>query len=78
MLYQNGGAVYDEPGKTTVVDSESGVKAFEKLTKMFNQYSLPTIYDFPNLFRSGQMPIGIADYSTFNTLVVFAPEIRGL
>jgi ABC-type glycerol-3-phosphate transport system substrate-binding protein len=78
MLYQNGGTVYDEAGKRTVIDSEYGSKAFESMTKLFTQYKLPTIYDFPNLFRSGQMPLGIADYSTFNTLVVFAPEIRGL
>ncbi|MGF7142103.1 ABC-type glycerol-3-phosphate transport system substrate-binding protein [Anaerotaenia torta] len=78
LLYQNGGTVYDEKGKSTVIDSESGVKAFETFTKLFTHYKLPTIYDFPNQFRSGQMPMGIADYSTFNTLVVFAPEIRGL
>ncbi len=78
LLYQNGGAVYDGEGKGAVIDTESGIGAFETFTKMFTHYSLPTIYDFPNLFRSGMMPMGIADYSTFNTLVVFAPEIRGL
>lgn len=78
LLYQNGGTIYDEEGKSTVIDSEYGTAAFETYSKLFTQYKLPTIYDFPNLFRSGQMPIGIADYSTFNTLVVFAPEIRGL
>ena len=78
LLYQNGGTIYDEEGKTALIDSEQGSKAFETFTKLFTQYKLPTIYDFANLFRSGQMPIGIADYNTFNTLVVFAPEIRGL
>ena len=29
-------------------------------------------------FRSGEMPIGIANYATYNTLMVSAPEIRGL
>ena len=29
-------------------------------------------------FRSGEMPLGIAAYSTYNTLMVSAPEIRGL
>lgn len=78
LLYQNGGTVYDEMGKETIVDSEAGSIAFEAFTNLFTQYKLPTIYDFPNFFRSGQMPIGIADYSTYNTLVVFAPEIKGL
>ncbi len=78
LLYQNGGALYDDDGKSTVISSESGVNAFDTFTKLFTQYKLPVIYDFPNRFRSGEMPIGIQDYSLFNTLVVFAPEIRGL
>ena len=34
--------------------------------------------DFPNRLRVGEMPIGIADYATYNMLNVLAPEIRGL
>lgn len=78
LLYQNGGVVYDENGTHTLIDEESGVEAFETFTHLFTQYKLPTIYDFPNRFRSGEMPMGIQDFNTFNTLVVFAPEIRGL
>lgn len=78
MLYQNDGVIYDENGTKTLIDSESGIKAFDTFTKLFTQYKLPTIYDFPNRFRSGEMPMGIQDYSLFNTLAVFAPEIRGL
>lgn len=78
MLYQNGGSLYDKDDKKTLIDSESGVKAFQTYTKFFTNYGLPVTYDFVNRFRSGEMPIGIQDYSTYNTLVVFAPEIRGL
>lgn len=78
LLYQNGGMVYNEEGTQTIIDEESGIKAFETFTHLFTQYKLPTIYDFPNRFRSGEMPIGIQDFYIFNTLVVFAPEIRGL
>ncbi|NLK74148.1 MAG: extracellular solute-binding protein [Clostridiales bacterium] len=78
MLYQSGGSLYDDEGKSTVIDSESGVKAFELYTKLYNQYSLPTVFDFVNRFRSGEIPLGIQNYGTYNTLVVFAPEIRGL
>lgn len=78
LLYQHGGTMYDPEGKSTVIDTESGVQAFETYTKLFMQYKLPTIYDFPNFFRAGSMPLGIADYHLYNTLVVFAPEIRGL
>lgn len=78
LIYQNGGQIYSEDSMSTLIDNESGVEAFEMYTKLFNQYSLPTVYDFVNRFRSGEMPLGIQDYGVYNTLVVFAPEIRGL
>ena len=45
---------------------------------MFTQYSLNVTYDFANQFRTGEMPIGIADYTIYNTLIAFATEIAGL
>lgn len=78
LLYQYGGDMYNEEGTKTVVDDEAGVKAFKDYVRYFNDYGLPTIYDFVSRFRSGEMPIGIAAYSTYNTLMVSAPEIRGL
>lgn len=78
LLYQNGGSLYDEAGQRAVSDSEAGVRAFETYTRFFTHYKLPTQYDFVNRFRSGEIPLGIQNYGTFNTLVVFAPEIRGL
>lgn len=78
LLYQYGGRLYDDEGKKTLIDNENAVKAFEVYTKFFTSYKLPTAYDFPNLFRSGQCPIGVVDFTTYNQLAVFAPEIRGL
>ncbi len=78
LLYQYGGDMYNKEGTKTVVDDEAGVKAFKDYIRYFNDYGLPTIYDFVSRFRSGEMPIGVAAYSTYNTLMVSAPEIRGL
>lgn len=78
LLYQYGGDMYNDIGTKTVVDDEAGVKAFKDYVRYFNDYGLPTVYDFVSRFRSGEMPIGIAAYSTYNTLIVSAPEIRGL
>ncbi len=78
MIYQNGGSIYDEEGKRTLIDEESGVAAFKLYTSLYNDYGLPTVFDFVSRFRSGEMPIGIANYSVYNTLVVSAPEIRNL
>lgn len=78
LLFQNGGDMYNEAGTKTRVDDEAGIKAFDDYVRYFNDYGLPTIYDFVSRFRSGEMPIGIQAYSVYNTLQVSAPEIRGL
>lgn len=78
LLYQYGGDMYNEMGTKTTVDDEAGIRAFDDYVRYFNDYGLPTIYDFVSRFRSGEMPIGISAYSTYNILMVSAPEIRGL
>lgn len=78
MLYQRGGALYNEDATHTTINSEEGVEAFEFYTSLYNDYGLPTVFDFVSRFRSGEMPMGIFDYTTYNTLTVSAPEIRGL
>ena len=78
MLYQLGGTLYNDSATHTTINSEAGVQAFERYTSLYNDYGLPTIFDFVSRFRSGEMPLGIFDYTTFNTLTVSAPEIRGL
>ncbi len=78
LIYQNGGAIYDDQAMRTMIDSENGVTAFKLYTSLYNDYGLPTVYDFVSRFRSGEMPIGLATYSQFNTLSVSAPEIRNL
>ena len=78
MIYQNGGYIYDEEAKHTLVDSEAGVAGFKLYTSLYNDYGLPVVFDFVSRFRSGQMPLGIQAYSAYNTLMVSAPEIRGL
>ena len=78
MIYQNGGYIYDAEAKRTLIDSEAGVSAFKQYTSLYNDYGLPTVFDFVSRFRSGEMPLGVASYATYNTLMVSAPEIRGL
>ena len=78
QLYQRGGSLYDAEAMQTLIGEPEGVEAFEFYTKLFTNYKLEKQYDFVNRFRSGEMPIGVADYNNFNTLAVFAPEIKGL
>lgn len=78
LIYQNGGAIYNDTKTRTVIDSEAGVAAFKLYTSLYNDYGLPVVFDFVSRFRSGEMPIGVGQYSLYNTLTVSAPEIRGL
>ena len=78
MLYQHGGVLYDDKHTKVLLDEQKAVEAFEMYTKFFTHYKTPRSYDFANRFRSGEIPLGMADYNTYNTLAVFAPEIRGL
>ena len=77
FLFQHGGSLYNESGSKTLIAEKEGVDAFYQWTKFYTDYGVPTQYDFINRFRSGAVPIGIAEYSTYNNLQVFAPEIRG-
>jgi len=77
MLYQKGGQYYRDDGVATDLDSTVGVESFRRWTELYTNYKLPIQFDFINRFRTGEMPIGIADYTTFNFLTIFAPEIRG-
>lgn len=77
LLYQNGGTMYNQNNTKTLIASEAGVKAFEIYTRFYTHYGLSLAYDFTTRFRSGEMPIGVQDYDTYNTLALAAPEIRG-
>lgn len=78
QLYQRGGSLYNQDGSKAMLDGEEAVEAFEAYTKFFTHYKTPTVYDFISRFRTGEMPIGFVDYNNYNTLIVSAPEIRGL
>ncbi len=83
MMYQQ-----DEPwykgddvasiGMATNLDSDVSLDVFKTVCDLFTQYQQPYTYDAANRFRTGEMPILIADYTLYNQLTVFAPEIKGL
>lgn len=78
LLYQNDGQFYQEGNTTSALDNEISIQAFNQWTQFYTNYKFPLMADFPNRLRVGEMPIGIADYATYNMLNVLAPEIRGL
>ena len=78
FLFQAGGAFYNEDGSLSALDSEIALTAFRDFTRWYTDYRVPFDYNFANRFRAGDMPMAIADYTNYNLLQVFAPEIRGL
>lgn len=77
FLYQMNGEFYSPKFTRTLLDSKTALDAFEYWTDFYMLYGLATDYDFATRFRTGEMPIGIAEYTTFNTLSISAPEIKG-
>ena len=78
FIYQNGYEAYANNGMAINFDDPGVSLAFEQMCNYYTQYSLPYTYDFANRFRTGEMPIGIAPYTTCNQLSVFASELSGL
>jgi ABC-type glycerol-3-phosphate transport system substrate-binding protein len=78
LLYQLNGTFYKEDGASSNLDSEIAMKAFDQWTDFYANYKFPLQFDLASRFRTGETPMGIADYTFYNTLSVSAPEIRGL
>ena len=76
LIYQNGGSLYGDTALDINIDSEETVEGFTQLTELFTLYNLPV--DVPNFyqhFRNGDLPIGIADFNSYNLILNAAPEI---
>lgn len=78
FLYQMGGEFYHDEGRASALDSDIALKAFQFWMEFYTDYGLIVDYSFENRFRTGEMPIGISDYTTYNLLTISAPEIKGL
>lgn len=77
-MLQNDIPLYNNDGESTNLGSDEALQAFEEMCEIFTTYRAEVSYDFVNRFRTGEMPCGIQDYTLYNQLTVFAPEIQGL
>lgn len=78
MIYQSGGEFWADNGMRVNFDSNSSLEAFEYMVNMFTQYSLPLNFDAVNRFRTGEIPLFLGAYTTYNTITLFATELAGL
>ena len=78
MILQSDSEYYSKDLTKVLLDSPEGIEVFKLWTNLYTQYGVDVHYDFFNRFRTGEMPIGIEDYTMYNMLVVAAPQIKGL
>ncbi|MBQ4153539.1 MAG: extracellular solute-binding protein, partial [Oscillospiraceae bacterium] len=77
FLYQSGISLYNEELTKSNISNDGLMDKFTQLMDLYTVYTFPVAYDPANRFRTGEIPLLIADYTLYNQLTVFAPEIRG-
>lgn len=76
IIFQYGGSLYGETALEITANDEASIEGITALTELFTIYDLPV--DVPNFyqhFRNGDLPIGIADFNSYNLILNAAPEI---
>lgn len=77
LLLQNNGDYYREAGKVSDLDSPEAYEAFKMWTELYSNYDIDEESNFFSRMRSGTMPIGIGNYTTYMQFLTSAPELYG-
>lgn len=77
FLFQHGADYYTPDMMRSGLDTPEAYRAFKEFAELFTNYGVPVTANFFNRMRTGEMPIGIGNYSTYITLAVSAPELAG-
>lgn len=78
LLYQMGGQIYNDELTATALDTQVAYDAFNMSVELYADYLFPQEYDAMSRFRTGEMPILLADYTMYNTFSISIPELDGL
>ncbi len=78
LLYQSGGNIYSDDFMKAALDSQVAYEAFKTAVDFYTDYDIPQSYDFMNRFRTGEMPLAITSYMSYNNLKLSAPELNGM
>lgn len=78
LLFQMGGSLYNDDLTATALETTTAYNAFKMWCDLYTQYGLPLYKDDYNRFRTGELPLVIADYLFYNQLYATAPEIRNM
>lgn len=77
LLYQHGGAVYDDDLTKSTLDSEPALEAFKQFTDFYTKYKVSQKLNHLTYFRTGETPIVFMPYTFYANLQAAAPEIKG-
>jgi ABC-type glycerol-3-phosphate transport system substrate-binding protein len=77
FIFQHGGDYYTKDGLQSSLNQPEALQAFREWTSLYTNYHVPMYADFFNRFKTGEMPIGIADYWTYVLLSTAARELMG-
>ncbi len=78
LLYQMGGQIYNDELTATALDTQVAYQAFDMAVELYADYLFPREYDAMSRFRTGEMPILLADYTMYNVFSISIPELDGL
>ncbi len=78
LILQGGNTPYRDDGAVTNFTEQYAINAFERWTRYYLQYDLPTDYSWYSRFRNGEMPLVSTSYSNITYLQNSAPELNGL
>ena len=77
LLLQMGGDYYYGNGEASALDTPEAYKAFKFWTDMYANYGIDAESNFFTRIRTGTMPIGIGNFTTYMQLLTSAPELYG-
>jgi ABC-type glycerol-3-phosphate transport system substrate-binding protein len=77
FIYQQGASYYTPDGMRSALDTPEAYMGFKECSELYSLYGIPTVANFYNRFRTGEMPMGLGSYNTYMQLSVAAPEIAG-
>lgn len=78
MYFQKGGTFFNNDCSKTTFDSTLAIDTMNEVVELYTRYGLDKSYSFFNRFRSGELVMALSPYSSYNQLVVAAPEINGM
>ncbi|MDD6236595.1 MAG: extracellular solute-binding protein, partial [Clostridiales bacterium] len=78
LLFQHGGTLFTEDLSRTRLDEAEAVSAFTEWSELYTKYKVTQQMNHLTRFRTGEAPIVLFNMSFYNTLSLYAPEIKGL